>query len=151
MSRRKVPDFLYEDLSYKIRGCAFRVYNALGFGHKENIYCEALKSEFEKGGIQLEREKALPVFYQGKKVGTYRPDFIIENKILIEIKAVSFMPQNYETQLTYYLKGTDYKLGFLINFGSRRLDIRRRVWTPSYQRESAINQRQSVINPCEFV
>lgn len=136
-----MSDFLYEDLSYKIRGCAFRVYNTLGFGHKENIYSEALKSEFEKEGIKLEREKVLPVFYQGKKVGIYRPDFIIENKILIEIKAVSFMPRDYEIQLTYYLKGTEYKLGFLINFGNRKLDIRRRVWTPVYQRSSAINQR----------
>lgn len=141
MATKKVPDFLYEDLSYKIRGCAFKVYNTLGFGHKENVYCKALMAEFEKEGINFEIEKVLPVFYQGKKVGIYRPDFIIENKILIEIKAVSFMGRDYETQLTYYLKGTNYRLGFLINFGSRKLDIRRRVWTPLYQRSSAINQR----------
>jgi GxxExxY protein len=144
MLKRRVSDFLYEDLSYKIRGCAFRVYNTLGFGHKENVYCKALKSEFEKEGIKFEEEKALPVFYQGKKVGTYKPDFIIENKILIEIKAVTVMPKIYEVQLTHYLKGTGYKLGLLINFGNKIIDIRRRIWTPNYQRSSAINQRQSV-------
>ena len=61
----------------------------------------------------------------------------IDNKIIVEIKAVSFMPKDYETQLTYYLKGTNYKLGFLINFGSKKLNIKRRVWTPNYQRQSA--------------
>jgi len=135
MDKRKVPDFLYEDLSYKIRGCVFKVYNALGFGHKENIYQKALVSEFTKTGINFEKEKVLLVFYNGKQVGIYKPDFIVESKILIETKAVSIMPKSSETQLTYYLKGTNYKLGFLINFGSKKLDIRRRVWTN--QRSSA--------------
>jgi len=137
MPKRKVNNFLYEDLSYKIRGCVFRVYNTLGFGHKENVYQKALAAEFKKIGINFEIEKILPVLYDGKKVGTYKPDFIVEKKIIIEIKAVPFMPKNYETQLTYYLKGTDYKLGFIINFGSQKLDIRRRVWTPSYRQSSA--------------
>ena len=136
MSKRKVPDFLYEDLSYKIRGCAFRVYNVLGFGHKEMVYQKALAIELGKANLSFEREKILPVIYEGSKVGTYKPDFVIEDTILIELKAVPFMPKDYEVQLTYYLKGTNYKLGFLINFGSKHLDIRRRVWTPS-QRQSA--------------
>jgi len=134
MKKTKVKDFLYEDLSYKIRGCAFKVYNTLGFGHKENVYQKALALEFKETGINFEKEKVLPVLYGGKKVGNYKPDFIIENKIIIEIKAVPIMPKDYETQLTYYLKGTNYKLGFLINFGSKKLDIRRRIWSPNYQR-----------------
>jgi GxxExxY protein len=121
----------------------FKVYNTLGFGHKENIYQEALVSEFKKAAINFEKEKILPVIYEGKKVGIYKPDFIIENKIIIEVKAVPFISKDYEVQLTYYLKGTNYKLGFLINFGGKKLDIRRRVWTPNYQRQSAINQRKS--------
>ena len=80
----------------------------------------------------------MPVVYNGKKIGVYKPDFIVGNKIIIGIKAVPFMPKDYETQLTYYLKGTNYKLGFLINFGNRKLDIRRRIWSPNYQRQSAI-------------
>ena len=55
--KRKLPDFLYEDLSYKIRGCAFKVYNTLGFGHKENVYQEALISEFKQAELNFEREK----------------------------------------------------------------------------------------------
>jgi len=144
MLKRKVNDFFYENLSYKIRGCVFKVYNTLGYGHKEEVYQKALISEFEKAEINFKKEKALPVMYDGKKVGIYRPDFIIEDKIIIEIKAIPFLYRDCETQLTYYLKGTNYKLGFLINFGSQKLDIRRRVWSLHYQRQSAINQRKSV-------
>ena len=130
MNKRKVADFLYEDLSYQIRGCVFSVYNTLGFGHKENVYQKAFAFELQKNSIPFEREKSLAITYEGKPVGTYRPDFVIDGKILIELKAVPFMPKDHEVQLTYYLKGTDYKLGFLINFGAKRVDIRRRVWTP---------------------
>lgn len=125
---------LYQDLSYKIRGCTFKVYNALGFGHKESVYQKALSLEFKNADLNFAIETSLPIVYQNKKIGTYKPDFIVENKIIIEIKAVPVMPKSYETQLTYYLKGTNYKLGFLINFGSGKLDIRRRIWTPSYLR-----------------
>lgn len=136
-----MDDFLYEDLSYKIRGCVFKVYNVLGFGHKEMVYQKALAVELEKAGISFEREKILPVIYEGKKVGTYKPDFVVEDKVLIELKAVPLMPKDFEIQLTYYLKGTNYKLGFLINFGSKRLDIRRRVWSISgHQPEISENQ-----------
>ena len=140
MDKQRIVDFLYEDLSYKIRGCTFQVYNTLGFGHKENIYQKALESELEKCGINFEKEKILPVFYDGKKVGIYKPDFVIESKIIIEIKAVPIMPKDFETQLIYYLKSTNYKLGFLINFGSKKLDIRRRIWSSDYQRKSVCNQ-----------
>lgn len=123
---------LYEDLSYKIRGCAFEVYNQLGFGHKENVYQKALALEFKNKDLNFTAEESLPIIYQDKKIGTYRPDFIVDKKIIVEIKAVPFMPKSYETQLTYYLKGTNYELGFIINFGSPKLDIRRKIWTPSY-------------------
>ncbi len=127
----RVNDFLYEDASYKLRGCVFRVYNTLGFGHKEGVYQKALAEEFLKSGLTFEREKTIPIIYNGKQVGTYRPDFTIEGTIILEIKAVEFMPKSYETQLVYYLKGTNYKLGFLVNFGAAKLDMRRRVYTPA--------------------
>jgi len=129
----KVENFLYEDLTYKIRGCAFRVYNNLGFGHKEKIYQEALVCEFQREKIDFEKEKSLSVIYNDKKIGVYRPDFVINNKIIIEIKAVPFMPAIHEKQLTHYLKSTNYKLGLLINFGDKHLVIKRRIWTKSYQ------------------
>lgn len=128
---------LYQDLTYKIRGCIFRVYNQLGFGHKENVYCRALAIELEKSSIPFKQQVALNVTYDNQKVGTYRPDFVVDGKILLELKAVPLMPKVSETQLIYYLKGTNFKLGLLVNFGSSKLAIVRKVWTTS-QRKSQI-------------
>lgn len=94
---------LYEKLTYKIRGVIFTVYNELGFGHKEVIYRRALRHEFTKNEILFEEEKPLNVIYDGVKVGSYRPDFVISGKILIELKALPFLPKEAETQLIYYL------------------------------------------------
>lgn len=126
--KRKVKDFLYEDLTYKIRKACYAVYDELGSGHKETVYQKALSKEFELASIPYVSEKALNVIYRGAKVGTYKPDFIADDKVLIEIKALSFLPRGSEVQLAHYLKGTSYKLGLVVNFGSRRLDIRRRIW-----------------------
>ncbi len=135
-------DLLYADLTYKIRRCIFNVYNELGFGHKENVYQKFLQEEFDENGISYKREKSVGVKYKNVPVGNYRPDFIVDEKVLIELKAVGFMPKSYEDQVIHYLKSTGYKLGLLINFGSPRLIIKRLVWT-KHQRESAKNQRES--------
>jgi len=124
---KKVENFLYEDLSYKIRGACFNVHNNLGGGHKEIIYQKALTLEFKKLDINFEREKSLTINYDDVKVGIYRPDFVINDSILIEIKAVDFMPKEYEIQLLNYLKSTKLPLGFLINFGPKKVEIRRRI------------------------
>ena len=72
----------------------------------------------------------MDVVYDCEKVGYYKPDFIIDNKIIIELKSLDFMPQDLEKQLIYYLKGTNYKLGLLVNFGSNKLVIKRKIWSP---------------------
>lgn len=133
---------LYEELTYRIRGAVFNVYNELGYGHKEQVYQKALAKEFKENNISYKREKSIDVKYKGEFVGNYRPDFVIEGKIIIEIKAVDFMPKAYEEQLVHYLKTTDYKLGLLVNFGSPKLIIKRLVWTN--QRKSANNQRKFI-------
>jgi len=128
-SKRIHTDLLYEDLTYKVRGAIFNVYNELGFGHKENIYQKALIKEFETLKIPYKQEVGLDVKYKGDIVGKYRPDFVIEDKIIIELKSVEFMPKSYEEQLVHYLKTTEYSLGLLVNFGSNRLYIKRLIWT----------------------
>jgi len=120
---------IYADLTYGIRGCIFNVYNELGYGHKEKVYQKALVREFTDNNISHKREKSVGVEYKGELVGNYRPDFVVENKIIIELKAVEFMPKTYEEQLAQYLKTTKYKLGLLVNFGSPKLYIKRLVWT----------------------
>ena len=126
---------LYEDLTYGVRAAIFNVYNALGFGHKELVYNKALAIELKNLGIEFKNEWPIDVLYNGQKVGIYRPDFVIDNKILIEIKAIPFMGKNAETQMVYYLKGIGYQVGLLVNFGTTKLDIRRKIWT-NHPRES---------------
>lgn len=119
---------LYSELTYRIRGVIFKVYNTLGFGHKEIVYHKALGIEFKKQGILYKDEVPIPVYYEKEKVGTYQPDFVIEDKVLIEVKALPFITKAAEVQMVYYLRGTRYNLGLLVNFGSKKLEIRRKVW-----------------------
>lgn len=128
VTKRLVGDLVYKDLAYKVVGCLYGVYNELGPGFKESIYHGALAIEFDIQSIPYEEEKRITIDYKGKKVGYYTPDFVIDGKVVLEIKAVDNIPNLYETQLYYYLKGTDYKLGYIVNFGSEKLDIRRRVY-----------------------
>lgn len=118
----------YEELTYKIRGMIFEVYNVLGPGFKENVYHNSLREEFDKIKLKYIEKKRIKIIYKGKDVGIYEPDFIVEDKIIIEIKAVDIMPKVFEKQLYSYLKATKYKIGILVNFGADNLDIRRRIF-----------------------
>lgn len=133
---------LYPQLSYRLQGCFFKVYNTLGFGHKEVVYQRALKEEMKNQSIPCEKEASLPIKYEDKKIAAYRPDFVIDEKIILEVKALEFMPKKFETQLVYYLKGTSYKLGYLVNFGAPKLQIIRRIWTPGYTSRMTANDSQ---------
>ena len=128
MNKKIVDDLLYKDLAYKIVGCFYEVYNQLGPGFKESVYHKALSIEFDLQNIPYEEEKRISIKYKGKSAGSYTPDFLVDKKVIVEIKAVDFMPKLYETQLYYYLKGTDYKLVYIVNFGGPKIDIRRRVY-----------------------
>ncbi|MDP2939988.1 MAG: GxxExxY protein [Candidatus Omnitrophota bacterium] len=119
---------LYKDLSYKIVGCFYNVFNELGPAHKEQIYHEALRIEFKSNRIEFDDNKKLAVKYKGQGIGVYQPDFIIEDKIIVEIKSVLQMPKVFEKQLYYYLRGTKYSLGYLVNFGGEKLEIERRIY-----------------------
>lgn len=133
---------IYADLTYKVRKAIFNVYNTLGYGHKEEVYQKALAYEFKELNIFFKKEEKLSVNYKGKSVGNYRPDFVIEDKVILEIKAVEFLPDTYKQQLINYLKTTGYQLGLLVNFGTDRLFIKRLVWS-NHPRKSATNQSKS--------
>lgn len=120
---------IFADLTYKIRGAIFEVYNILGSGHKEQVYQKALEKEFDERKIPYKKEKTIDVNYKGKSVGNYRPDFTIEDKIIIELKAVEYVPKSYEEQLIHYLKTTGFQVGLLVNFGQPKLYIKRLVWS----------------------
>lgn len=122
-------ELLYEELTYKIRGCLFQIYNILGPGHKEIIYQNALELELTRQKLTLITQKSFSVFYKNKKIGVYKPDLIIEDKIIIETKATTLNLKIFENQLLSYLKATPYQLGLLVNFGTDKLYIKRIIDT----------------------
>lgn len=122
-------DLIYSELTYQLRGAVFAIYNELGFGHKEQVYQKALAKELDELQIPFQKEVSLNVKYKGDSVGNYRPDFVADDKVIIELKAVDFMPKSFETQLLHYLKTTGFQLGLLVNFGAPKLQIKRLVWT----------------------
>lgn len=117
----------HEELTYKIRGAIFEVYNILGPGFKEAIYYNSLREEFDKMRLEYAPQRKIRINYKGKDVGIYEPDFIVEQKVIVEIKAVDSMPKVYERQLYSYLRATKYRIGLLVNFGSGDLEIKRRI------------------------
>lgn len=126
---------LYETESYSIRGAIFEVYKALGSGHKEVVYQRALEQALVKQGLKVEREKRLSVVFDGKIVGTYTPDFLINGLIILELKAKPFVTSHDLDQFWHYLAGSNFSLGFLINFGKPGgVEIMRRVYESARQK-----------------
>lgn len=132
----RVSDFLYEEESYVIRGAAFEIYKKFRNTQKERVYLNALNEELKLRGLSAEVEKRIPIYYGAKKVGTYVPDIVVNNAIILELKAKPFFHRQDREQFWHYLKNSSFKLGFLINFGTPRgVDIIRRVY--DLQRSSA--------------
>ncbi len=106
-------------------GCAYRVSNTLGAGFLEKVYENALVIELRKAGLAVEQQKPLPVRYEGQIVGDYIADLLVEDAVLIELKAVSALDDVHLAQCINYLKAADLKLCLLMNFGKPRVEIRR--------------------------
>jgi GxxExxY protein len=129
--REKRVDLLYKDLSYKIRGAAIEVRKNYGPGHKEVLYQRAFAEELGFRKISYQKEKAIRIFSPktGKVVGSYQPDSIVEDKIIIELKALEKIPRKNFDQIYSYLRNSEYELGFLINFNSNGVNIKRIIYT----------------------
>jgi len=122
---------LYEELSYKVRGCAMEVRKNYGPGHKEDVYQNAFAEELAYRNITFKKEDSIKIYSpkSGKVMGTYRPDFIVDDKIIVELKAVTMISKNMVDRLYNYLRNSRYELGFLINFGGNELYIKRIIYT----------------------
>ena len=117
MKALKKSDLLFPELSYQINGCAFSVHNELGSGHLEKTYQKALAIEFTNSDIKFIEQKHIPVKYLNSKISSITPDFLVEEKIVVDIKRSGrITPDDYE-QAKRYLKFIDYKLCLLIHFG----------------------------------
>ena len=117
---------IFKEESYKIIGICMNIHSTLGNGFLEAVYSEVLEKEFIKNNIPYKREVKLDLFFNGEKLDKkYKADFICFDNIILEIKAVSFIHENFTKQKLNYLKATDKKLGLLINFGEKSLKYKR--------------------------
>lgn len=123
-----MAEILFKEESYKIIGACINVHKNLGAGFLESVYSEALELELDKAGVTFEKEKKLPVYYDGKKLNKYfRADFICFDTIILELKATKYTIDADIQQTLNNIKATKFKLGLLINFGTPSLTFKRVV------------------------
>jgi len=120
-------NYKYSDITEKIIGAAYKVYNTLGFGFLEKVYENALAIELRKLGMEVRQQESIKVLYEGKVVGEYIADMIVAGKVVIEIKGIKCLDEIHEVQLVNYLKATKIEIGLLINFG-QKIEIKRRIF-----------------------
>jgi len=115
-----------DPLTEKVIACAYKVHSELGPGFNEGIYHNALKLALEEGGLRFQTEKSLSVSFRGKHIGGLRLDLVVEDKVIIEVKALTGnLPAVFESQILSYLKASGYRVGLLINFGNKSCQVRR--------------------------
>ena len=125
----------HEALTEKIIRVFYTVYNELGHGFLESVCEEAMSVCFRESGIRTTRQTAVPVWFHGEKVGEFRADFVIENLVLLEIKAVQGLDAAHHAQIINYLNATEFEVGLLLNFGPK----------PEIQRRMLDNDRKKTI------
>ena len=116
---------IQDELTYKIIGCAMKVHRTLGNGFQELIYQRALAVEFEKQGIRFDREVEMAIFYEERNIGSRRADFLVQEILLIELKALIQLEDVHLAQGLNYLVAYKLEKGLLINFGARSLQVKR--------------------------
>ncbi len=121
-------DYKYSDLTEAIIKCFYKVYNELGYGFLEKVYHNALLIELQNEELKVESQKPIKVSYQGDVVGEYYADIIVEDVVIIELKATETVTEAHEYQLINYLKATNIEVGLLLNFG-KKPEIRRKLFT----------------------
>lgn len=126
-----MKELLYRDLTYKLRGSFFQIRNNYGPGQKESVYVNLIKEWLEINHISYEKEKSIKIYSNetGKIVGFYRPDIVVDEKIVIEVKSSKITRKQDEKQLYFYLRNSKYQIGFLVNFSTPKLYIKRIIYT----------------------
>ncbi len=117
----------HKDLTEQIIGCAYRVYNNLGFGFLESVYEKCLAIELEKAGLNFATQAPIKVFYDNKVVGDFVSDILVNDTIIVELKSVKKISPAHEVQLVNYLAATGKPVGLLINFGEDKVEVKRKV------------------------
>jgi GxxExxY protein len=137
-----LPALKHSDLTEKVIGVFYDVYNELGHGFLESTYAQAMVVALEESRLSAMREVPVPVWFRGTKVGQYYADLIVEDVVFLELKAARALESAYEAQLLHYLRATEIEVGLLLNFGLR----------PQFRRLQFDNERKRIRgNPCESV
>ena len=121
-------EFLHKDLSSTIIKAFYNVYNQLGYGFLEKVYENSMMIELDKLGLDAVKQQPISVLYDNQKVGQYFADIIVEQSVILELKAEESLHPKHDAQLVNYLKATDIEVGLLLNFGSKP-QFSRKVFT----------------------
>ena len=133
---------LYQEITDKIIGIFYDVYNELGYGFLESTYSRAMVIALRQSGLSAESEVPVPVWFRGEKIGQYFADILAEEKVILELKCARNLESAHEAQLLHYLRATQVEVGLLLNFGLR----------PPFRRLLFDNDRKQIReNPCESV
>ena len=117
----------YKELTEKIIGCAYRVYNKMGFGFLESVYEKCMLIELRKAGLNAESQKPITVYYEDEIVGEFVADIIVNDTIILELKSLRRIIKAHEVQLVNYLVATGKPAGLILNFGESKVDVKRKV------------------------
>ena len=117
----------YEKVTETIIGCAYRVYNKMGFGFLESVYEKCLLIELRKAELDTERQKPITVYYEGEVVGEFVADIMVNDAVIIELKSVRRIIKAHEVQLVNYLVAIGKPVGLMLNFGEIKVEIKRKV------------------------
>ncbi|OQX27496.1 MAG: GxxExxY protein [Desulfobacteraceae bacterium IS3] len=120
-------EYKHSDITSRIIGCAMTVHKTLGSGFMEVLYQRSLAIEMKLQSIDFSREQEIPVHYKGYEVGSRRADFLVEGKVMLEIKAVNKLEDVHFTQALNYLEASSLEIGLLLNFGAKSLEIKRLI------------------------
>lgn len=134
----------HQELTNKIIGTAYTVYNRMGYGFLESVYGKCLLLELHKNGIRAENQANIVVKYDDVVVGDFTADLLVEGKIIVELKSVRSLAQIHEVQLVNYLKATGKDLGLLINFGEKGVQVKRKV---RELKDYHQNKNKNYVNP----
>jgi GxxExxY protein len=115
-----------EELTQKIIGVFYSVYNELGHGFLESVYEQAMILSLQEAGLKVDTQVAVPVWFHGKRIGDFRADIVVSQMVLLELKAIARLESSQEAQLLNYLRATDFEIGLLLNFGPKA-EIKRRI------------------------
>ena len=121
-------EYLHQNITERIIKCFYEVYNNLGYGFLEKVYEHAMIIELVRNGLNIQSQMPIKVHYKGEQVGDYYADIVVDDKIIIELKAAESVVEEHEFQLINYLKATEMEVGLLLNFG-KEPEVRRKIFT----------------------